>query len=571
MKRILILSMFASLLAMFVVLPSCKDDDESPKDETSPSVVNLDENLVSKGIEIAAGDKTYSLPVTATGKWSAAIDADCDWAALGDSEVEYDGNKTIKINLDANNTASTRSTVLYISKDGDAEITEISISQRGSDDNGSGQKFAEKGLGHGADYDYVLNTKENKKRRAIQDAKIANGEMDEDDKEKFDLTKIFKSNCIFNFDVIEKLIAEGEIEKNAYVEAPINISEMTAALLDSCLQQDKELAASVKVNVALGFLQVEAKLDYFADKHEDRTYVDYFIQRAAPMYHAYVSEDVIKIYADDIADQELKDLDAAYKAINAKELEFKTMNAKNPKNKGDSTLTKAQQKKIDAMYKKVEKPTYGNVFSVGFADKYFKLYDAVSNEEYENANMVLAQIDDAYGPFFIAGGNWGGSLNMHMMVDNVALKGKTRVGAALSAEIMSVCNIEGELQYTDDGTTVLHNMKLNLKVYGGDANGVADKVTELMTSTKVNDYEKIREVLTGWISSMESDDVSTSKAEPISLSMTPVWTLFTDPETQEYARAYFLAKYKDRGIKTYLGIIDGEPVPSGEDLINGNY
>ncbi len=570
MKKNSLIPVLALMLATTLALPSCKDDDDPKDSGTTPDTpvveLNLDENLVNKGIEVAYDAKSYSLPVTATGKWSAAIDADCDWAAIDDNDVEYDGNKTVVITIDPNYSAASRSTVIYISKDGDDEIMEVPVSQRGSDAN-SAQAFAGKGLGHGADYDYVLNTKENKKRRVLQDAKIANGEMEEKDKEKFDLTKIFKGNCVFNLDAIEKLVKDGKIEQNAYIEDPLEVSKLEVSLLDSCLTQDKKIAASIEVNVSLGFLEIQAKADYFGDKKENRTYVDYFIQRSAPMYHAYISEDVIKAYAEEASEAEFEDMEEKYAAIDQQILNYKIANARNPKNKGDSTLTKAQQKKIDAAYKKIEKPTYGGVFSVGFADKYFKLYEAVNNEKYATANQILAQLDDGYGPFYISGGNWGGSINMHMMVDNDDLEGETRVGASLGADIMSMVDIQGSVQYSDKGSTILHNMKLDLEIYGGNANEVADSVFSLLTSKNPNDYSKIQNFLKGWVSSMESNDFQTSKAMPISFTITPIWNLFTDEYTQEYARQYFILKYKDSGILTYLGIAAGNKV-SVEDILN---
>lgn len=579
-----LLAMLAILLATFVAVPSCKDDDDKDNNTTNnnddkggdnngettkPTEINIDAKTIANGIDVSADTKTHELSVTANGKWAAAIDADCNWAALGDRDLEYDGNKTITINLDKNLSSSTRSTTIYIDKDGSDEIIEIKVSQRGREDNGSGVAFSGKGLGHGCDYEYVLNTKENKKRRVTQDAKIAAKEMKEEDKEKFEPTKIFKPNCLFNLEKIEQLIQAGELEYNAYVEAPIEIADLQVSLLDSCVMQDKELNGNMKVSVGFGFLQLEASAEFQSQKREDRAKVDYFIERNAPMYHAYVSDAVIRLYAEEISYEEMKDLEAEYKKIDDKILYFKTMNAKDPSKKGDSTLNKGQQKAIDAMIKKVGKPEYGGVFGIGFADLYYKLYQAVSNEEYERADKILAQLDDDYGPFYISGGNWGGSLCFHMQVDTLAMKGKTSVGASLNADIMSMVSVEGEVHYTEEGATLFHNMKLNVQGYGGDANVTADRVTALMTSPSPTNYQEIQDIVKAWITSMKSTDIQDSHAMPITFSASPIWNLFADEDTHDYARNYFLKQYEKKGIKSYLNIIDGDDV-NIEDMLNDN-
>jgi hypothetical protein len=77
-----------------------------------------------------------------------------------------------------------------------------------------------------------------------------------------------------------------------------------------------------------------------------------------------------------------------------------------------------------------------------------------------------------------------------------------------------------------------------------------------------------------WISSMYSpsgDDPKLSEAAPISYTITPIWTLFRDPDVQEYVQNYFLKKYASRGINAYFGIMNGNvQTPSFGELIDPN-
>ena len=74
-----------------------------------------------------------------------------------------------------------------------------------------------------------------------------------------------------------------------------------------------------------------------------------------------------------------------------------------------------------------------------------------------------------------------------------------------------------------------------------------------------------------WWQSMKADD-GASHAEPISYSVVPIWTMFSEPEIADYVRNWFLNKYRDRGIYDYLDIIEGNPnAKTAEDIQGKEY
>ena len=56
-----------------------------------------------------------------------------------------------------------------------------------------------------------------------------------------------------------------------------------------------------------------------------------------------------------------------------------------------------------------------------------------------------------------------------------------------------------------------------------------------------------------------ADDGNMSQAAPISFTAVPIWHFFPDTEISNYVRSYFMEKYKTRGIKNYMDIIDDVP------------
>ena len=185
---------------------------------------------------------------------------------------------------------------------------------------------------------------------------------------------------------------------------------------------------------------------------------------------------------------------------------------------------------------------------------------------------ILNAIDNEYGPFFIAGGDYGGSLTMHCKIDTMAMQGTTDFSGELSAQFAGLFDVQGDFHYTEDGYSLLRQFSPDIYIYGGNANETTDQMLACITSGNATDLQRWQGILLGWLDSMYSTpgQPDNSQAAPISYIITPIWTLFSDANIQEICQAYFIEKYRNRGIEKYLGIMNGEFKPSFEELLNPN-
>ena len=54
-------------------------------------------------------------------------------------------------------------------------------------------------------------------------------------------------------------------------------------------------------------------------------------------------------------------------------------------------------------------------------------------------------------------------------------------------------------------------------------------------------------------------------------TITPIWSIFSEPAIQQYAQDYFIEKYRDRGIEGYSNIMHGTmQAPGANALLNTN-
>ena len=419
------------------------------------------------------------------------------------------------------------------------------------------------------DYDYVLNMKEVSTR---------NGD--------FDASKVHHLNNLFNITVIqEKMKAGGGLQKSAYVESVIPIASLMAQLMDSSLVQSKHLDVAMTLGVEFGPISFNGHGDYTSDKKESRAKIDYTIVRNCPMYNVYVSPAELATFAEDPKNNhvDLDAEDAAWAQID-EEIEFYVKKNKRRRNLevNDRGLTEEQEEIIEAMEDAIGVYyDYGGVFSSGFTGRCNELRAAITKRKQrgkaidtEKADATLNAIDNEYGPFFIAGGDYGGAIMMHCDIDTMALAGKDSLGGELSAEFAGMFEVEGSFHYTSEGYTLLRNSNTKIYIFGGNANETADKMLGIITSGDATNLNKWQGAMKDWISSMYSpsgDDPKLSEAAPISYTITPIWTLFRDPDVQEYVQNYFLKKYASRGINAYFGIMNGSVAPAGfSEIVDPN-
>ena len=548
MKKYFNLLLMAALVCgLSLGVTSCKNDD----DTEDTSVISIDKDITTRGVETDMQSAVIEVPVKCNGHWTATLKKGTTWARILEWQVAYDGPKTLRIAIDENLSKADRRTTLNIGNS-DGELTKIEVRQYYNFEgqpptNGSGQAFADKGLGTGIDYDYVLNMKEVSTR---------NGD--------FDASKVHHLNNLFNITVIqEKMKAGGGLQKSAYVESVIPIASLMAQLMDSSLVQSKHLDVAMTLGVEFGPISFNGHGDYTSDKKESRAKIDYTIVRNCPMYNVYVSPAELATFAEDPKNNhvDLDAEDAAWAQID-EEIEFYVK-----KNK--------RRDAIGVYY------DYGGVFSSGFTGRCNELRAAITKRKQrgkaidtEKADATLNAIDNEYGPFFIAGGDYGGAIMMHCDIDTMALAGKDSLGGELSAEFAGMFEVEGSFHYTSEGYTLLRNSNTKIYIFGGNANETADKMLGIITSGDATNLNKWQGAMKDWISSMYSpsgDDPKLSEAAPISYTITPIWTLFRDPDVQEYVQNYFLKKYASRGINAYFGIMNGSVAPAGfSEIVDPN-
>ncbi len=236
------------------------------------------------------------------------------------------------------------------------------------------------------------------------------------------------------------------------------------------------------------------------------------------------------------------------------------------------SLTKTQKKVIDGMYsKQLMNFSYGGVYSSYFENCMSKLYNHIvlrlaggMKIASDKADRVCQDLDDHYGPFIIAGGQFGGSMTITMEIDTTRLEGKTSLEGQAELNVnLGVGDITGgaTAHWIADGWNRVRGYKPSIHIYGGSARDTEAELIAIMFSDNPDSHEQWVSALTNWMQSMvqSADDGNMSQAAPISFTAVPIWHFFPDTEISNYVRSYFMEKYKTRGIQNYMDIIDDVP------------
>lgn len=557
MKKRFITAAFC-LIGLVGGFSSCSNDDEL----TDTNIVTIEADIRERGITTDMMSAVIDIPVVSSGSWCAAVDVDCNWADLSDHENFYSGSRTLKLVIDHNPTGADRKSTLYIGTS-DGELIEIPIVQtalyKGQvPSNGNGEWVAKNGVGCGIKYYYALDPNYNREGQ------------------KFSPTEMKLPNNIFNIARIEELQKSTDpdicLNQSAYVETPINFSELHDVMMDSLFAKNKMLDATVRLECSFGFLEFSAAGEYHSEAVENSAHIDYSILRNAPTYNVVISPAEIRTFAEDMALQEEFDnsdfIDAECLKI---EKQIEKYIAQNKKKGIGAELTDSQKRSIDRHYINTYQPSYGKVFSSAFAKVYYALQYYIDEGEYEEADKVLGTIDNDYGPFFISGGDFGGNLNLHAEVDTMFLQGSSSLSAELSADLQGAVNVGGSVTFTEEGVQLFRNSKITIGIYGGSAAQTQSELASFLGSIDMTNREMFHDILNRWAESLKIKDGEEipSLASPIRYDITPIWTLFSDYTVAEYAKEYFLKKYAKNGIYTYLGILEGtDTTTTGEDLLN---
>lgn len=565
-KNFNFLLMAALVCGLSYGVTSCKSDEDVTTDDVT-SQVTVDPDLLARGVEVDIKGGTVDIVIDGKGKWTAGI-ADADWVGINKDQVVYSGKQTLTLRFDRNLTGAGRRAQLIIFDENGTE-TYIPVYQNPLYDgqeagNSSAQWFSQKGLGHGVDYNYFFDLN-NQKNRA--DGKGATNLI---------TSKITKNDQLFNFARIEKLQESKLLGDQAYYEAAIEIGDMKAVMADKIFSQDKQLHAQANIGIELGILNVEAEFQYGTHKREDRAKIDYDIIRHAPMYDVRIAPGEVAAYAFKYARDHSREItDEQMDELNDLEEKWKKANQRNPKIR-KAELTSSQKRQIAEKWAALYELDFDDIFSMAFNRLYGELAywepvitDPEMDEEQKiearrHCKDVMQKLDDYYGPFFLSQAEYGGSFNILCKVDTSYTEGADTISGSITASLSGIGELGGKITYTSKGSDLFRNSNCTYQVFGGKADDITSALFSLTHSAQMTDYDRWGTVLNGWIDGMRSktdakygDLAEQSHAELLNFSITPVWFMMPDSEIANFARAWFINKYWNKGIKTYLNLVEG--------------
>lgn len=533
---------FAALLGILSLgFSSCSDSE----DVVATGTLTVDPSYTTKGIETDVESAIIEVPVNCNGKWFAEVD-NCNWlAVLDDGTPIHNGNGKIKLKFDENRTGADRKNSLYI-VDFNDNLIEIPVRQntlyRGEvPSNGADTWFNNNNVGSGADYTYLFAPDDRKGK-------------------DFDPLKVSKGNNLFNMAELELMNANGKYKGQLYNMSKIKISELNDKQLVNVISKDQHLDVSLEMSCSFGFIEFQGSGTYNSDLTDQSDHVNYVICRDAPVLNTNLGIANIATAVN----EELK----AFKSSEEVAVELENLYEKL-----DGLDVVKRKLSRQAAYNKslnTRMPEL-SMLSVGFKPLYWELcyFNTVKDNLFPNDSVsqankfseILETIDSYYGPYFISGGQFGGSLNLFATVDKKNLDESTKFDASITANISSLFELSGKANFTSEGKQLYQKSDVKMKVFGGNAGETTAAVTEFLHGDMTN-TALLADILKKWTTSFDvfekdNDGVEVpTSAAPIVFYVSPIWTLFSDPALQKVVKDYFVAKYAKQGIETWNHIIE---------------
>ena len=119
--------MTALVCGLSMSFVACSDDDDDKK-APKVSVVTVDNELLTHGIETDMQSAVIEVPVTCDGMWTATLKEGTNWVQILDWQVTYNGSKTLTLLFDENLSKVDRTTTLTIGNGG-KEYKRITLRQ----------------------------------------------------------------------------------------------------------------------------------------------------------------------------------------------------------------------------------------------------------------------------------------------------------------------------------------------------------------------------------------------------------------------------------------------------------
>lgn len=526
----------------------------SDSDVAAPGVLTVDQTYVTKGIETDVESAIIEVPVTSNGRWIAVVDS-CNWlAVMNEGRIIHEGNDVLKLKVDENRTGVGRKNVLSLVMLGDNDdIIKIPVYQnnlyRGEvpTNGATATWFSNNKVGCGVDYAYLMEPSVSRSG---------------------DFNPItFGTYNIFNMTTLEN--QQKVNDASYYTMARHEVTKLNEKALVNSISKSQDLNVSLEMGCSFGFIEFQAKGSYEGYLTDNSDHVNYSICRDSPVLDVTLQVPNIRTAA---ASNATKKIRTSEKNPEIKEL-WEDYN---------STRSESKKKIIFENISDASEPDLGNFFDEGFKSLYWKLFsfnyykddmypnEADSTKMKKHFNQLMKQLDDDFGPFFISGGQFGGSLNLYAVVDRKNLNDSTIFGADITANISSIFELNGHATFNSKGQQLYKNSDITMQVYGGNAAETANSVVSLLGGEDLSRTDLLATILNKWVASFaqfDEDGVTPLRAAPIMYTITPIWSLFNNADLSSMMREWFMEEYKNRGIRTWMKIIDSSKQPQALQLL----
>lgn len=375
--------------------------------------------------------------------------------------------------------------------------------------------------------------------------------------ETFNPVNVPKYATLFNFATLERKNDTGTADARLYTNNLLQFSDLNAVELVNSLAQDKSLNAHIEMGCSFGFIEFQASGTYDSHISDSSTYVNYSICKQAPVLNSNLQ--VANIAA--LANKGVMDY------IDSKPFEQKLDSLWDLYDKATEGRDKdRKRRKIE----EISEFLYEG-FSKSFAKSYWNIYNIVKNlktlyidsGEYDKKlKTELAALDSKYGPYFISGGQFGGSFNMYAKIDKKNITDTTNFQAEITANISDKFSLDSKAVFNSTGKQYCKNSVKRIIVYGGNATETGSAIEDFLDSDMTNGA-KFKQILSDWAKSFAKTEknpdgtVEPTNAAPISFTITPIWSLFDDSEVKGVVEDYFMNKYKEKGIENWTNFVSG--------------
>ena len=446
---------------------------------------------------------TLLVPVTTNGNWTATLSEDCDWAFLVQSYGN--GNAQLELDVDYLNPSvedADRMAILSVTvgdKTQDIRIRqyvgiEDGVNEAYLDANGFNDLYMTRGLGYGFN---IVPTPNN-----------------------LTLTKY----PIVDKTSLNKLVQADDFYKSIITENTDPTTIGYAGPTENFHHDSQHLGISANIQVTYGLFKLDIAGAYKMGQENNSQNYTFYSSYQVPRVRATLN-------VPDLED--IMDYDDLSKVAFTR------------------GFMKVRKQVIDRIEKESESASFETDRSL------LAKGDPATWKKHADLAYIIKDMDNKYGPFYIASTLLGGNLTMEISCDTTSVSDSTKVSGAISGAITAgLLRVEANISadYSKIATDVLKKGTYSFTVKGG-SDDTQKGINEAMGLDKAKiDIYNIRRKISDWIESIPTDLTSQEAYKHIAVyeqGIAPVWGLFP-MEYQSVIRGYFIYAYKDK--KTLVNI-----------------